>query len=58
MPLPGDTIIVESGIYKGPIIMGRPVNLQGLDTGSGSPHPRSGERKGYPGSSGCSAVGL
>lgn len=34
---PGDTIIVESGIYKGPIIMGRPVNLQGLNTGRGSP---------------------
>ena len=34
---PGDTIIVQSGIYRGPIIMGRPVNLQGLNTGSGSP---------------------
>lgn len=34
---PGDTIIVQSGIYKGPIIMGRPVNLQGLNTGRASP---------------------
>ncbi|MEL5891697.1 MAG: protease inhibitor I42 family protein [Methanothrix soehngenii] len=33
----GDTIIVESGIYANPFIMGRPVNLQGRDTGSGNP---------------------
>lgn len=34
---PEDTIIVQSGIYKGPLIMGRPVNLLGQDTGNGIP---------------------
>lgn len=34
---PGDTIIVESGIFTGPLIIGRPANLLGRDTGSGSP---------------------
>lgn len=34
---PGDTIVVESGVFTGPLIMGRPVNLLGQDTGNGSP---------------------
>ncbi len=33
----GDTIIVDSGIYTGPLIIGRVVNLLGRDTGSGIP---------------------
>ena len=34
---PGDVIIVESGIYTDPFIMGRPANLQGRDTGNRRP---------------------
>ncbi len=34
---PGDTIFVERGIYSDALIIGKPVNLHGLDTGSGKP---------------------
>lgn len=34
---PGDMIIVEGGVYTDPLIMGRPVNLLGRNTGSGRP---------------------
>jgi predicted secreted protein len=34
---PGDKIVVESGTYREDLIIGRPVILQGLDTGSGRP---------------------
>lgn len=33
----GDTITVETGIYRESLIIGKPVNLHGLDTGSGKP---------------------
>ncbi len=33
----GDKIVVESGTYREDLIIGRPVILQGLDTGSGRP---------------------
>lgn len=32
-----DTIVLESGIYRENLIVGRPVDLHGLDTGSGRP---------------------
>jgi predicted secreted protein len=34
---PGDTITVETGTYRDSPIIGNPVNLHGLDTGSGLP---------------------
>jgi predicted secreted protein len=35
--LPGDTITVETGTYRDSPIIGNPVNLHGLNTGSGLP---------------------
>jgi len=34
---PGDTIALESGLYNESLIVGRSIELQGLDTGSGRP---------------------
>jgi predicted secreted protein len=34
---PGDVITVETGTYRESLIIGKPVNLHGLDTGSGKP---------------------
>lgn len=34
---PGDTISVETGTYRESLIIGKPVNLHGLDMGSGKP---------------------
>ena len=34
---PNDTVVVESGIYRERLIVGRPIVLKGLDTGSGRP---------------------
>ena len=34
---PGDTITVETGTYRESLIIGKPVNLHGLDMGSGKP---------------------
>jgi predicted secreted protein len=34
---PGDAITVETGSYNESLIIGKPVNLHGLDTGSGKP---------------------
>lgn len=34
---PGDTIAVETGTYRESLIIGKPVNLHGRDTGSGKP---------------------
>ena len=34
---PGDTITVETGTYRESLIIGKPVNLFGLDIGSGKP---------------------
>ncbi len=34
---PGDRIVVESGIYRESLLIGKRVNLHGLDTGQGKP---------------------
>ena len=34
---PGDRIVVESGIYNESLLIGKRVNLYGLDTGQGGP---------------------
>jgi len=34
---PGDTITVETGTYRESLVVGKTVNLHGLDTGSGKP---------------------
>ena len=34
---PNDTVVVESGIYRERLIVGRSIILKGLDTGSGRP---------------------
>ncbi len=35
--LPGDTIIVDSGTYNEHLLISKPVNITGMDTGTGAP---------------------